>query len=249
LIICLTCNSFASMGLTLFLYTIVIVSSLVFITVYLSSGHIYKRVIAGSRVGPHNIDIISVFYGALLGDAHAERRVSGNGTRISFTQESNRVEYLLWLHKLIAELGYCNPNAPKIQSRLGVKGILRYVIRFHTYTYSSLNALHSAWYVDNIKRVPDNIAEFLTPLALAIWIMDDGARVGQGLKLCTNSFTFEDTTRLAVVLNELYGLKAVVQSAGVPNQYIIYIWKESMPHLRELVRKYMVPSMLYKLGE
>lgn len=77
------------MGLTLFLYTIVIVSSLVFITVYLSSGHISKRVIAGSRVGPHNIDIIRVFSGALLGDAHAERRVSGNGTRISFTQESN----------------------------------------------------------------------------------------------------------------------------------------------------------------
>lgn len=41
------------------------------------------------------MDIISVFYGALLGDAHAERRVSGNGTRINFTQESNRVEYLL----------------------------------------------------------------------------------------------------------------------------------------------------------
>lgn len=248
-IICLICNSLASVYLTLSIYILPTESSIVFILVYISSGCIAKRIPAGSRVGPHNTDILSVFYGAMLGDAHAERRVSGNGTRISLAQESNRAEYLFWLHNLIAELGYCNPKVPKIQSRLGSNGKLRYVIRFHTYTYSSLNALHSAWYVNNIKRVPENISEFLTPLALAIWIQDDGARVGQGLKLCTNCFTFEDNTRLAMVLNKKYGLKAVVQSAGVPNQYHIYIWKESMPQLRQLVRKYMVSSMLYKLGE
>jgi len=53
--------------------------------------------------------------------------------------------------------------------------------------------------------------------------MDDGGRVGQGLKLATNCFTFKDCTRLALTLYELYGLKAVVQSAGHPNQYVIYI--------------------------
>ena len=53
--------------------------------------------------------------------------------------------------------------------------------------------------------------------------MDDGARVGSGLKLSTNSFTFEDATRLVLVLNRLYSLKCSVQSAGHLNQYIIYI--------------------------
>ena len=79
--------------------------------------------------------------------------------------------------------------------------------------------------------------------------MDDGTRVGSGLKLCTNSFTFEDTTRLVLILNKLYGLKSSVQSAGHLNQYIIYIWSESMPKLRQLIKPYMVSSMLYKLGE
>ena len=126
---------------------------------------------------------------------------------------------------------------------------MRYGIRFHTYTYSSLNALHEAWYENGIKRVPNNIADFLTPLTLAIWIIDDGARVGKGLKLCTNSFTFEDTTRLTIVLHELYSIKSSVQSVGVKDQYIIYIWSESMPTLRTIVKPYMVSSMLYKLGE
>jgi len=103
-----------------------------------------KRIPSESRVGPHNNDILSIFYGTLLGDAHAERRNLGNGTRISISQESNRGSYLLYLHSLIADLGYCNPTPPKIQSRLGTKGQLRYVMRFHTYTYSGLNFLHDA---------------------------------------------------------------------------------------------------------
>lgn len=97
--------------------------------------------------------------------------------------------------------------------------------------------------------MPANIATYLTPLALAIWIMDDGARVGNGLKLCTNSFTFEDCTRLCAVLGTLYGIRATVQSAGAPGQYHVYIWVGSMDRLRDLVKPHIVPSMLYKLGE
>jgi ubiquinol-cytochrome c reductase cytochrome b subunit len=71
--------------------------------------------------------------------------------------------------------------------------------------------------------VPANIANYLTPLALAIWVMDDGACVGKSLKLCTNSFTYADCNRLTNVLYDLYHIKATVQSAGVINQYHIYI--------------------------
>lgn len=182
-----------------------------------------KRIPAKLRVGPHHHDILSIFYGTLLGDSYAERRKSGKGTRISFAQESNRSEYLLYLHALVAERGYCNPKQPVIQSRLGTGGKTRYVMRFHSFTYTSLNDLHSAWYENGVKRVPVNIAEHLTPLALALWIIDDGGRVGKGLKLSTNSFTFSDNLLLVQVLYELYNLKATVQSAGVPGQHHIYI--------------------------
>ena len=103
--------------------------------------------------------------------------------------------------------------------------------------------------MDGVKCVPKNIGEFLTPLALAIWIMDDGGRVGKGLKFATNSFSYEDCLLLSNVLFDKYNLRTSVQSAGVKNQYIIYVLKESMPALRELVQPYMVSSMLYKLGD
>jgi len=84
------------------------------------------------RIGPHNIDIISIIFGSLLGDAYAEKRLSGLGTRISFFQEGVHVEYLLYLHKMFSELGYCNPKVPVITNRLGTKGKVRKIIRFST---------------------------------------------------------------------------------------------------------------------
>jgi ubiquinol-cytochrome c reductase cytochrome b subunit len=84
------------------------------------------------RIGPHNKDIISIIFGSLLGDAHAEKRLTGLGTRISFYQEAVHVEYLLHLHKILSESGYCNTKTPNITTRLGVKGKLRKVVRFST---------------------------------------------------------------------------------------------------------------------
>ena len=78
--------------------------------------------------------------------------------------------------------------------------------------------------------------------------MVEGGKVGEGLKLSTNSFSYSDCLLLVKVLYENFKLKSSVQSAGALNQYHIYIWKESMPLLREIVLPYVHSSMKYKLG-
>jgi ubiquinol-cytochrome c reductase cytochrome b subunit len=206
-----------------------------------------SRIRADKRIGPHNKIILDIIFGSLLGDGHAERRIKGNGTRVTFYQEGVHVSYLLWLHSLFSELGYCNSNVPEIQTRLGSKGIVRKIIRFRTWTFSSFNWIHDLWYINGIKVIPKNIGDFLTPLALAIWIMDDGGKVNQGLKLSTNSYTYSECLFLVKVLSDNFNLKASVQSTGVSDQYQIYIWKESMPLLREIVLPYVHSSMKYKL--
>ncbi|RYE15493.1 MAG: hypothetical protein EOP34_03050 [Rickettsiales bacterium] len=195
-----------------------------------------------------NIDILNILNGALLGDCHAERRKKGKGTRFSFAQEASHKEYLLWLHDKVATLGYCSPKLPKITTRLAKKGKIRYVIRFNTFTYKTLNYVHADWYKSNVKHVPLNIKSLLSPMGLAIWLMDDGGRVSSGVKFATNSFSYEDCVLLSNALFEKFELRTSVQSAGVPNQYVIYVFKESMPTLRKIVKPYMVSSMLYKLG-
>jgi ubiquinol-cytochrome c reductase cytochrome b subunit len=216
-------------------------------SLYINKNNKLVRIPANKHIGPLNKDILDIIFGSLLGDGHAERRIQGKGTRITFYQEGSHVTYLLWLHNLISNLGYCNPNKPKIQNRLGKKGIVRKIIRFRTWTYSSFNWIHELWYINNIKTVPSSIGEFITPLSLAIWIMDDGGKLGSGLKLSTNAFSYENCMLLTKVLFEKFNIKSSIQSTGIENQFHIYIWKESMSLLRNIVMPFIHPSMKYKI--
>ena len=79
--------------------------------------------------------------------------------------------------------------------------------------------------------------------------MDDGSKTMDGLKLSTNSFSYSECILLVKVLYDNFNLKTSIQSAGVENQYVIYIWKESMPLLNEIILSYVHSSMKYKLNK
>jgi len=53
--------------------------------------------------------------------------------------------------------------------------------------------------------------------------MDNGAKVGYGLKFLTNSFSYNDCLLLIKALNDNFNIKASIQSAGSKNQYVIFI--------------------------
>lgn len=198
------------------------------------------------RIGPHNLDVLSLIFGSMLGDSTAEKH--GNGTRIIFQQESNNVEYLMWFHKFLAERGYCSSVKPKLQTRTAKGGKVRFYYRIRTFTFSNLNWIQEVFYTpEGVKVVPYNIGEFLTPLALAVWIMDDGTTLPSGLKIATNSFTGQEVKFLCKVIFEKYNLIANPNKDG--DQWVLYVRAVSMPILAKMVKPYMVPSMLRKLGK
>ena len=205
---------------------------------------------AVKRIGPHNFDIICILIGSLLGDSYAEKQGPLGGTRFCFQQEHSNNAYLLWFHSFISKLGYCNPNTPKILTRLGKGGKIRQLSRFKTFTFTSFNWIQEAFYVNGVKTVPPIVEKFLSPLALAIWIMDDGSIVSSGLKIATNSFNQSEgeVQMLCEILKRKYDLKASIISNGVLNQYNIDISKCSMKILTKIVGPHMHPSMYYKLN-
>jgi hypothetical protein len=52
-----------------------------------------SRVLSTKRIGPHNVDILSILIGSLLGDGTMEK--DGNGSRFAFYQDKSHGEYLL----------------------------------------------------------------------------------------------------------------------------------------------------------
>jgi ubiquinol-cytochrome c reductase cytochrome b subunit len=183
----------------------------------------------------------------------------GNGSRFAFYQEKTNGEYLLWLHQVISSLGYCKPEIPVIQTRKGTNGQIRYFYRFRTYTYSSFNWIYEQFYPKGLlgvpmpletqrKVVPQIIDQYLSPLALAVWIMDDATlHKNKGLRFCTNCFTLKEVQYLASVLEKKYGLNTSIHKTGVVNQYGLYIPKSSMADLTKIVKPHIHPTMLYKL--
>ena len=76
--------------------------------------------------------------------------------------------------------------------------------------------------------------------------MDDGSKQGSGLHLNTYAFNTEDIDRLMFTLQDKFGLKCSIHYLN--NKPRIYIFKESMNHLVNLVKPYFITEMLYKLG-
>lgn len=207
---------------------------------------IFPKTKSHKRIGPHNFETLCILIGSLLGDAYAEQH--GNGTRICFQQEHLNHHYLIWFHNYLSKLGYCSGTLPKLTTRLGKGGKLRYISRFKTYTFTSFNWIHGAFYNKNKKIVPNKIEEFLSPLALSVWIMDDGGKASSGLKIATNNFSFNEVKFLANILRKKYKLKTSIIKTGALNQYNIYISKTSMKDLVEIIRPYLHNSMYYKLN-
>src|ERR1700751_225877 len=97
-----------------------------------------NKITSTQRIGPHNIDILSIIIGSTLGDTQLERRKKGLGTRIIFEQSNKNVEYLMWFHSYLSTRGYCNTQKPKLHKRIK-KGEIFYHYRINSYTFSSFN--------------------------------------------------------------------------------------------------------------
>ena len=102
---------------------------------------------------------------------------------------------------------------------------------------------------NNLKIVPLNIKNLLTPRGLAYWIMDDGSLQNKGLHLNTYGFTHEGILNLKETLENMFGensLKCSIHKHKKGER--IYIWEESMECLRNNIYPFMVKDMLYKLN-
>lgn len=114
-----------------------------------------------------------------------------------------------------------------------------------------------------IKIIPSNMEELLTPIGLAFWIMDDGYFDKPNLKICTHSFTEKEVIILKEILENKFNLICKIRKEKInPTHslpgggsdsdlfwYVLFIKKESFPNLKNLIGKYIIPSMKYKLGE
>jgi hypothetical protein len=207
--------------------------------------HTGRKIPSITRIGPHNYDVIQVLIGSLLGDSHLEKR--GEGIRVKFEQTNRNVEYLMWFHKFFASKGYCSIEKPKLFKQIKKNNFVYHGYKFTTYSFSSFIWLYKAFYVDKVKHLPiELLQEFLTPMAIAIWFIDDGSSLGKGFKIATSCFEKEELDKLCYLLYNKFGFKCSLHKDG--KYFSLYIKSTSARNFSTLVKPYMIDSMKYKLG-
>jgi LAGLIDADG DNA endonuclease family protein/cytochrome c oxidase subunit II-like protein len=205
---------------------------------------------AKRRIGPHDKDVVSVIIGSLLGDSYGNKRYV-EGTRFCFRQSIIHKNYLFWLYWFFNSRGYCSNLEPRLYTRsLKRTGVEKkyYGYEFNTYTFRSFDWIYKMFYKKGKKRIHPDVGEYLTPLALAIWISDDGCWTKSGVRIACNTFSLKEVELLIRILNKNFDLVSNIQSINSCGQYSIYIQKKSIPKLREIVSPFIHNSMLYKLG-
>lgn len=128
----------------------------------------HTRCRAINRIGPHNIDVLSVMVGLLLGDGYLNNR-KGEGVRMAVKQSIVHKEYLFSLYDFFNIRDYCTSLEPRMYTRrISGKEKLYYGYEFNTLTFRSLVWLHELFYSKGTKIIPANIRDLITPLTLAI---------------------------------------------------------------------------------
>lgn len=207
------------------------------------------KVNALSRIGPHPLIIVDYLIGLLLSDASLSKRggPSITGSRLIFEQSLRNVDFFMQVHAVFERHGYC--GAYRSRERIGnLTPDVRTMYAFNSYTFSSWNWIYDLFYDSERKRhISPDLVNYLTPRALAVWIMGDGTYQREGLVLCTDGFTHTEVELLCSMLRSRFDLVVKVTLSGKKHPRI-RIMKDSMPQLKSLVVPHMHPSMHYKLG-
>lgn len=93
------------------------------------------------------------------------------------------------------------------------------------------------------KRIVREFIQDIDALGLAIWYMDDGYVTKNSCIFSTCSFSIEEQQLLASILEEKFSLHFVVGK----HDNSLYLLAKDFPKFKELVSKYIIPSMQYKL--
>jgi len=113
-------------------------------------------------------EIKDILVGILLGDAHIVRRSATANSRLVYAQTAvahkEYFDYVLSFFISFCAKDYIPQNREMLDNR---NKKLYKAISFTTMQLPCFNVFRDLFYVSNVKKVPDNIYELLTPRGLA----------------------------------------------------------------------------------
>lgn len=185
----------------------------------------------------------SILFGIILGDGYLQKTGKKNA-RLRLEHGAKQKEYLLWKVEKLKKL---------------FQGKAKYLERIHPITkreYSYwrhqsqstpyLGKLRKIFYPDGNKRIPEDVEKYLTPLALAVWYMDDGYYYSRDR--CSYLYLGNITKKEAEIVHQVLGEKFHLLSRVKQKKkgYTIYFPPEETKKLKFLIKGHTINQFNYK---
>lgn len=175
--------------------------------------------------------------GSLLGDGSIAK--NRNKARLKFCHSIKQIEYLQWKKDILNNLVTQNIHEYKQKTRNST------IVSFQTITHQYFLEIQNMFYDGKIKIIPYNIKNIISELSLAVWFMDDGWRHQKWRKaiFCTDCFDINYVKLLTNTLNDKFN---IISKIDKQNRIVIY--GKEVDTLSDVIKPYIIPSMMYKLG-
>ena len=192
-------------------------------------------------------EVFPLIFGMLLGDSSIilDRRSKSNNIRIDTAQGEKQLDYLKFKQRLFGKdyfkiykckSGYCD--------NIVYKGCL-------AMDYNISHIINETCYHNHKKTITKKMIDYLNPISLALWYMDDGnlkhkeSKIHKpSIMISTCGFTLEENNLLIHMLKNKFGIDCNLRKDK--KYWSIYITVSGTYKFLKLVTQYMPKSMRYK---
>lgn len=184
----------------------------------------------------------SVLIGTLLGDGSLKSTKDCINISGCIGHGPKQELYAKYKYTLLKEL--CNSEIKMYTAKVADKRNGKFYDTWNTYFRANeyLKWYYDNLYIDGKKRITKEILEYFDEISLSFLFMDDGFKsMSGGYYLATMCFPIEDIELL------VEKLKSFNIKCSIDKYKKIYISAKSQKTFNNIVCKYMIPSMMYKI--
>jgi hypothetical protein len=175
---------------------------------------------------------LQLVVGSLLGDGYLMKTTNGYSFRINHSIAQK--EYVDWKYEILAEFVRTSPRSA---------GRCYY---FRTISHPIFKEIRKYFFKRGKRKLSGKFLErHVSPFVLAVWIMDDGSKDGNQLRINTQCFDRKDNNMLRQILRAKLGIATTMNRDK--DRYRIRVKSESMDRVVKLIAPFVIPSMFYKL--
>ena len=174
-----------------------------------------------------------ILVGSVLGDGYVTKL-----GRVQIEQSAHQKEYLEWKYRKLEKIV---STSVCYAERTRPSGDVTTSYRFWTRQF--FRPWREYFYSSGLKELPGTIVKWLSPLALAVWHMDDGClKTKHSIIFATERFGVTSLQILQRGLENRYGLTTTLRS-----NRRLYLGRDATECFSKIVSPYIIPSMRYKI--